>query len=147
MIFRIHDDVVERKLELIGRRTFLEAAVQLVLALVIAGFVAGVIVTVVPALAAKLPANWITRFDCWWRLILASSLICVPATLIGMVAVRVVVAFSDGCRRMTWDTRAGELTASFRGGLFWRRRRVNASRWQRSTGSTCTPLPAARPSP
>jgi len=125
MVFRIHEDVVERKLDLIGRRTYLQAAVQLALALVIAWFVVVVLVSVVSKMIGNLPANWITRFDCWWRLILAASIICVPATLIGAAFLRLVLTVSDGCRRMTWDARSGELTAVFYGGLLGLRRSEN----------------------
>jgi len=125
MIFRIHEDVVERKLDLIGRRTLLQATVQLVLAAAITGFVALVITSVVSRMIGNLPANWITRLDCWWRLILAASIICVPTILIGGFALRLVLTVSDGCRRMTWDARSGELTAIFYGGLLGLRRREN----------------------
>lgn len=125
MIFRIEDDVVERRLDLIGRRTILQAVVQFVVALAIVAFLTMVFGGTISNMVAKLPANWIGRFDCWWRLILAASIICVPATLIGAFALRLVFMFSDGCTRLTWDARTGELQAIIRGGLWGKSRRVN----------------------
>jgi hypothetical protein len=118
MIYRIAEDVVERRLELIGRRGIAPALVQAVLAIIIVGFVGSFLTMAAAQMVAKLPADWLGRFDCWWRLIAALLILGVPALLIGGAFLRLVMAMSDGWRRLTWDSRAGELIAVRRGGLF-----------------------------
>ncbi len=121
MFHRVAEDVVHRRLEFVGRRTWGEALFQTVLTLGILGFLALFYLGVGANLAEKLPDNWVTRLDCWWRLVAAMSIFCVPATAIGLGFIRLGgVAVSDGCQRLTWDARAGELVAIERGGLLGR---------------------------
>jgi len=117
MIFRIIEDVVERRLELIGRRTFAMALTQAVLTLVIVGFLCVFFAGIGSSFISKMPPDWLGRFDCWWRLVAAFLVMGVPALLIAGLILRVVMMFSDGWHRLTWDGRAGELVALRRGGL------------------------------
>lgn len=120
MYYRIAEDVVQRRLEFIGRRTWGEALFQSVLTLGILGFLALFTLGVGANLVEKLPDNWVTRLDCWWRLVAAMLIFCVPATAIGLAFIRIGRAISDGCQRLTWDGRSGELVAVERGGLLGR---------------------------
>jgi hypothetical protein len=117
MIHQIAEDVVERRLELVGRRGIALALVQSLLVIVIVAFVGSFLAVTVSQMVAKLPADWLGRFDCWWRLIAALLIMGVPAVLIGGAFLRLVLTASDGWHRLTWDGRAGELVARRRGGV------------------------------
>lgn len=118
MIFRITEDVVERRLELVGRRTFAQAGLQSFVALVIVSLLGAYFAGIGSSFLSKMPPDWLGRFDCWWRLIAAFAIMGLPAVVIGGFILRAVMSFSDGWHRLTWDSRAGELVASRRGGLF-----------------------------
>ncbi len=118
MIFRIAEDVVERRLELIGRRTVGQAILQTFLLLVIVSFLGAFFAGIGSSFLSKMPPDWVTRFDCWWRLIAAFAIMGLPALLIGGLILRAVVAISGGWHRLIWDGRAGEFVALRRGGWF-----------------------------
>jgi hypothetical protein len=135
MIFHIIEDVVERRLELVGRRTFAEVFWLTVVTLGIVSFLGVFFATIGGNFVSKMPPDWLGRFDCWWRLMAALTVMGVPALLIAGFIWRVVMMFSDGWHRLTWDGRAGELVALRRGPrsaelTCTHRRAAGISRWR-----------------
>jgi hypothetical protein len=118
MIFRIAEDVIERRLELIGRRTVGQAILQTFLLLVVISFFGAFFTGIGSSFLSKMPPDWVSRFDCWWRLTAAFAIMGLPALLIASLVLRAIMTMSAGWHRLAWDGRAGELVALRRGGWF-----------------------------
>lgn len=118
MYYRLIEDVVERRLELIGRHGFFQALAHAVLTLFIVGFVAVYLAGITVSFASKLPANWHFRFDIWWRLIAAELIMGLPGLVVGYFVLRAIAAGLDGgWRRLIWDERLAEFSAMKRVGV------------------------------